>query len=229
MGLKLMKYQIYKSIKNIDFLFDPSLAGFLIHDKNKHEVYRSEEELSKIDKFETIIKNNYDWDNVPSEFEENLVLYGEAKCNNVLKYELIDGKFKLLYHDNQKYLCKYLIELNLISFIFYLTDKRTTFKISNNIYTSLLTGKKYRFEILQKEDCLHEYQFVDLERNLKHKYWMAICKIYYILNNPLNELYSIEELVDLAVLEYKAFEVLNKEFKDKELDLYIEKYKELSL
>ena len=227
MGFKLVKYLIYNSVKDIDFLYDPSLSGFLMHDKNEKVVCRSEENLDVIKDFVTIIENNYDWGNIPSELENSLILYGEAKCDNVLKYELIDGKFKLLHHDNQKYLCKYLIELNLTSFVFYLTDKRSTFEINDNIYTSSLTGKKYQFDVLQKEDCLHEYQFLDLERNLKHNYWMAICKIYYILTNPLNELYSIDELVDLAVLEYKAFQNLNKEFKEDELNYYIDKYKGL--
>jgi hypothetical protein len=235
-----MKYSIHRKIKQYIFFIEEGKEGFLMLDNLEGSLYLADcASVRDIEHVECVILNNYDWDNCPEEFHNNLIAFGSLKKDRVLNFTKKDNKFRINSIDNQYYLSLSL-ELDPILLISTLTDKRTSFNIENDVYTSSLTRKKYKIILNLDNDPTFEYKVTDFTLNVDYTYWMATAKCYYCFYD-LKEgenFYSPEELVDLAGLEFLVYEKLyNMHFKESdrddctknELEYYLKKHKNFLL
>lgn len=70
-------YKVYKEIGEYEFLTEEGKIGFLIFNNKENTVRESDSDIEDIDfkKIETVVNNNYSWDNVPNKDYESLYLF----------------------------------------------------------------------------------------------------------------------------------------------------------
>lgn len=182
------------------------LEGFISQSIVNNYPFALDEDFFK--KLEILTKQGHSWDNYPQEenaasFMENFYTYIKNGDEIILEFEREGKQIKIIDYDYQKYLSG--CELNFVEFLNYFMNKDLDnyFQtIEEDIVLSKITNKKFKITLSNIDrEFLTEYVVLDLLTNREFKYYFVPVK-YYIMDSLVGLSATMEELMDMAQIEY---------------------------